>query len=165
MPVSKSRLLSAIAVAAAVASPALAQSSAAERNLVYMGKSSTMVVMVSDLPATPATGQHTIWVWHFGGADHARSNATGPFGRAVRMTVDCADRTTINRASEQFNGTTFVNRTPLTEVATWSAQTEGTLGVLPVKAVCDPAPATPRPTYPDLAAARAYADLRLKPAP
>ena len=165
MTLFKPRLLSVIAATAALASPALAQSSAAERNLVYMGKSATTVVMVSGLPATPATGQVTIWTWHLFGPDHEQSTTAGPFGRAVRMTVDCSDRTVINRSVEMFNGLTFDSRTELNLAATWTTPRAGTLGALPIQAVCDPAPATPRPTYADFAAARAYADLRLKPTP
>lgn len=156
--------LSAVALVAA-ASPAWAQSSASERDLVYMGKSATNVVMVSGVPAAPATGQVQVWVWHFFGPAHERSTAAGPFGRAVRMTIDCSDRTSIHRASEQYSGMTFVDRTNLSDVATWSTHAENTLGALPIRAVCDPAPATPRPVYADVAAARAYADLRLKPSP
>lgn len=150
---------------AAAASPVLAQSSAAERDLVYLGRSATNVVMASGLPATPPAGQVQVWVWHFFGPDHERSTAAGSFGRAVRLTIDCSDRTSIHRASEQYFGATFDNRTNLSDVATWSTPGENTLGALPVKAVCDPAPATPRPIYADVAAARANADLRLKPSP
>lgn len=158
-------VLGAAAALAVSASSALAQSAANERNLVYMGKSSSTVVMVSGAPSTPATGQVTVWVWHLFGPDHQRSTPAGPFGRAVRTTVDCSDRTSINRAAEMFNGLTFDSRTELNLVATWSTPGADTLGALPIRAVCDPAPATPRPVYPDFAAARANADLRLKPAP
>lgn len=154
-----------VLTAVAVAAPALAQSSANERNFVYMGKSASNVVMVSGVPARPSTGQVQIWVWHFFGPEHERSTAAGAFGRAISMTVDCSDRTSINRASEQYNGTAFANRSSLSEVATWSRHAENTLGALPIRAVCDAAPTTPRPVFTDLAAARTYADLRLKPSP
>ena len=159
--------LAVLAVAAVLGavSPALAQTSANERNFVYMGKSAGNVVMVSGVPARPATGQIRVWVWHFFGPQHERSTPAGAFGRAISMTVDCSDRTSINYASEQYNGATFANRTNLSDVTTWSGHAENTLGALPIRAVCDPAPATPRPVYADLAAARAYADLRLKPSP
>lgn len=148
-----------------MAQPALAQSSADESDFVYMGRSASVAVMVSGLPPTPASGQHTIWVWHLGGADHPRSNDAGPFTRAVRMTVDCSDRTTINRAAEHFNGTTFVDRMSLTDVANWSRHAPGSLGLLPVTALCDAPPPATRPRFTDFGAARAYATLRLKPSP
>lgn len=157
--------LVAAALAASVASPALAQSSANERNFLYVGKSDTTVVMVSGVPTTPSTGQVTFWTWHLFGPDHQRSNAVGPFGRAVRVTVDCSDRTSINRAAEMFNGLTFESRIELDLTGRWATHGSDTLGALPIKAACDPSPATPRPFYPDFAAARANADLRLKPAP
>lgn len=162
---SRSIALAAAAVLAASAAPALAQSSANERGFVFMGKSASNVVMVSGVPARPATGQVRVWVWHFFGPGHERSTAAGAFTRAISMTVDCSDRTSIHNASEQYEGTTFANRTDLSAVATWSSHGDNTLGVLPIRAVCDAAPSTPRPVYADLAAARANADLRLKPSP
>ncbi|MGQ3112652.1 MAG: hypothetical protein ACT6RD_09185 [Brevundimonas sp.] len=147
------------------ATGASAQQSANQGPLTYLGKSATTVVMASDLGALDGSSQRTIWVWHFFGPDHERSTPGAPYTRAVRTTVDCSDRTTINRATEHLAGSTFSSRLNLSDVATWSRVTENTLGALPVKALCDPAPVVPRATYPNVAAARANADLRLKPPP
>lgn len=158
-------LMIAPVLALAVSGGASAQDSANQGPLTYVGKSATTVVMASDLGPLDGSNQRTIWVWHFFGPNHERSTPGAPYTRAVRTTVDCSDRTTINRAAEHLAGSTFTSRLNLSDVATWSRVTENTLGALPVKALCDPAPAVPRATYPNVAAARANADLRLKPPP
>lgn len=163
MHLCKPYTLPALLTAVAFASPVLAQSSAEEDHFVYLGKSAQTVVMVSGLPATPATGRHEIWIWHFQRRDHARSNATGAFGLAIRTIIDCADRTSFRRYSESYNGKTYVDTVQLSAATTWISHRPQTLGELPIVAVCDPSPPTPRPLYLGLEAARANADHRLAP--
>lgn len=166
MSCTKHLIISVAAVAAlATHSSALAQSAADERNLSYVGRGGRSVVMVADVPAAPARGQTRVWVWYLFGPGDERSTATGSFGRAMDMTVDCATRRTFNNASEQYLGSTHSNRSELSGVSSWVTPDPDSLGILPVRAVCDAAPATPHPVHTDLASARAFADLQLKPAP
>lgn len=145
------------------AGSALAQSSAGERNFTYLGRNTTSVIMITGAPAFPPTGQATVWLWNFFGPGHERSSPTGSFGRAIRMTVDCSNRSSISRSAEMYNGVGFSHLVELTG-QTWSAPAPDTLGSLPISGVCDPAPPTPQTIYSDLAAARAFADEQLRPA-
>lgn len=159
-------LIAAVVAASAMASliapmSASAQSIAPSTDLVYLGRSSTTIVMISAAPAAPPTGLTDVWVWHFFGPSHDRSSSRGPYSRAVRQTIDCVQRSSRSAVVEHFAGSTFETRNFLGDAATWGRPADGTLGAVPIAYVCDPRPATPRPVFDTLQRARDGADTLL----
>lgn len=148
-----------------LASSVAAQVSPVNRPMTFLARGGNTLVMLTDAPEGPATGQADVWVWYFHGADHAGSSERGPLTRAVRLTIDCATRRSRNEMAETFNGLNREGWTSLSAAADWTRPAEASIGAAPVKAVCDPAPATPRPVLADFAAARAAADRVLTTPP
>lgn len=150
-----------IVIGLGVAWPAAAQISPVDKPITFLARGGNTLVMMTEVPERPVTGQVDTWVWYFFGPDHAESSERGALTRAVRLTIDCATRRTRNEMAETFNGPHREGWTSLAEHADWVRPGETSIGAAPIKAACDPAPATPRVILPNFAAARSGADRAL----